>query len=87
MSKPDDYRQKLQSQLEDLDARLEKLGERVERLEGDARVEARKQLQAFRGQRAEALARMQSWDEVKHGADTAWYELARSFETLSSRYK
>ncbi len=76
MSRQDDYRQTLLSQFQELDARLDQLGKRFEQMGGDARVEARKQLQAFRAQRSEALARLQSWDEVKHGVDRAWYELA-----------
>jgi len=76
MSRQDDYRQTLLSQLQELDARLDQLGKGFEQLGSDARVEARKQLQAFRAQRAEVLARLQSWDEVKHGVDKAWYELA-----------
>ncbi len=87
MSNQDEYRQKLQSQLEDLDTRLDQLSERVEQLAGDARVEARKQLQAFRVQRGDVLSRLQNWDEVTHGVHKAWYELARSFDALSSRYK
>jgi chromosome segregation ATPase len=86
MSEHDAYREKLQSQLKAWDTRLEQLSERIERLPGDARGEARKQLQAFRAQRYEALTRLQSWDEVRHGVDKAWYELARSFDSLSSRY-
>ena len=87
MSEHDTYRERLQSQLEQWDARLDQLSERIEQLEGDARGEARKQLQVFRAQRNEALTRLQSWDEVRHGVDKAWYELARSFDDLSSRYK
>ena len=81
-----EYRQKLLSQLKGMDKRVEGLRARVERLDGKARVEARKQLQAFSAQRGEALSRLQSWDEVTQGVDKAWYELAGAFDTLSTRY-
>ncbi len=87
MSEHDAYREKLQAQLAQWDTRIEQVSARVEQLEENARGEARKQLHAFRAQRIEALARLQSWDEVRQGVDKAWYELARSFDTLSSRYK
>lgn len=85
MNRQDDYRQTLLSQLEDLDVRFGGLADKIERLDGAARVEARKQLQAFRAQRGEALARLQSWDEVRHGADKVWYDLARSFDVPSTK--
>lgn len=87
MTEHDAYREKLQAQLTQWDTRIEQVSARIELLEGNARGEARQQLQAFRAQRIEALARLQNWDEVRHGVDKAWYELARSFDTLSSRYK
>lgn len=85
MTEHDDYRQTLLSQFQELGARLNRLSEQFDRLDGAARVEARKQLQALRAQCGEALARLQTWDEVKQGPDKAWYERAGDVDASAGR--
>ncbi len=65
MNNHDAYRQKLQSQLEQCDARLERISTRAEGMQGRAGVELARQLNDCRALRIELLARLQRWDEVR----------------------
>jgi hypothetical protein len=62
------YRQKLQSQILQCDARLERLSARAEGMQGRAGVELTRQLSDCRALRVELLARLQFLDDVRSGS-------------------
>jgi len=94
MSNRDEYVAKLKAQLDQWNAEIAKWEARAKEAQADMRIEADKQLEAYRHQRDEAVEHMRkmqtasgdAWRELMHGAEDAWAKMREAFERASSHF-
>lgn len=95
MNKRDEYLEKLKVQLDEWNAQVTKWEAKTKEAQAGARVEYEKQLQAFRGQRDQALEQMRrvkgaagdAWIDLARGADDAWAKMREAFEKARSHFQ
>ncbi len=95
MSKKEAYEKKLQGQLNEWRAEIDKLKARADSAEGDAQLEYYKQLEDLRTKQEVASEKLEelkaasndSWEDLKTGLDSAWDSLSRSVKSATSRFK
>ncbi|MGB7241323.1 MAG: hypothetical protein WBC93_04450 [Sulfitobacter sp.] len=94
MTTQHDFTAKGKARLDKWDAQIAEAEARMERAEADARLEIQKQLDDMRNARNEAQKRLQelqatgeaAWGDVRKGAERAWTQLEKSFETAAARF-
>jgi TolA-binding protein len=90
----EDFQKKLEAQLDDLDAKIEKLREKGRDLNGEARanwdrkmVDLEKKREAARDKLAEVgHSSAEAWKDVQKGAQSAWDELDKAFHDASGEF-
>lgn len=95
MDKKDAYEQKLQAQLDEWSAEIDKLKARAKRAEADARLELDNEIESLEKQQRRAQEKLEelrsagedAWDDLKAGLDSAWENLKVSVRSASSRFK
>jgi hypothetical protein len=95
MATKEAYRQKLEAQLAEWDARLDVLNARARKASADVRIEYENELQGLKRQRErahETLAELgrrseTAWEDMKVGAERAWGEMAGALEKVTARFK
>jgi chromosome segregation ATPase len=95
MATKEAYRQKLEAQLAEWDARLEVLNARARKASADARIDYENELQGLKRQRERArdtLAELgrrseNAWEDVKTGAERAWDDMASALDKVAARFK
>lgn len=95
MSMKEAYEQKLQAQLDEWSAEIDKLKARADDAEADAQLEYYKEIEELRSMQEEAsnkLAELKdasddAWEDLKAGADSAWDSLGSALKSASSRFK
>ncbi|MFN9771584.1 MAG: hypothetical protein ACK54X_03000 [Burkholderiales bacterium] len=95
MATRDAYRQKLEAQLAEWDARLDTFSARAKRASAEARIDYENDLQALRRQRsaaAESLSELgrrseDAWQDMKAGTEKAWDDLAKALDRVAARFK
>lgn len=95
MSKKEAYEKKLQGQLNEWRAEIDKLKARTDSAEGDAQLEYYKQVEDLRTRQDAAREKLEelkaaghdSWEGLKTGLDSAWDSLSRSVKSATSRFK
>jgi septal ring factor EnvC (AmiA/AmiB activator) len=86
---------KLKHQLDELDARMDKVEQKSRELEGDARKTYEKNLELLRGERVKAAAKLdevlnageEKWDDLKDEAEHAWKALNNSINYFKSHFR
>ena len=94
MSNRDEYIAKLKAQLDQWNAEIAKWEAKAKEAQADMRIEADKQLDAYKRQRDEAVEQMRkmqaasgdAWRELIHGAEDAWAKMREAFERASSHF-
>jgi lipid II:glycine glycyltransferase (peptidoglycan interpeptide bridge formation enzyme) len=94
MSNRDEYIAKLKAQLDQWNAEIAKWEAKAKEAQADMRIEADKQLDAYKRQRDEAVEQMRkvqtasgdAWRELMHGAEDAWAKMREAFERASSHF-
>jgi len=94
MSNRDEYIAKLKAQLDQWNAEIAKWEARAREAQADMRIEADKQLDAYKRQRDEAVEQMRkmqtasgdAWRDLMHGAEDAWAKMREAFERASSHF-
>jgi chromosome segregation ATPase len=89
------FQQKLETQLDEWDAKLEQLRTKAKEAKADIRAEFEVQLEALAAKRAVAQDNLRelrqngesAWEDLKGGADKAWKELREAIERAASRLK
>lgn len=89
------YAQKLQAQLDEWNAEIDKLRAKAAKAEAEAEIHYAKQIQELEQQQQEAKARLreleqsstEAWRDLKVGLDSAWQRLGESVRAASSRFK
>jgi F0F1-type ATP synthase membrane subunit b/b' len=88
------YRKKVEAQLAEWRAEIEKLRAQADQAEADARIRYHEEIEKLRGYQREAedqLDRMRAasegaWDDVRAGMDRAWNEMAEAMRRAYARF-
>lgn len=94
-TKKEAYQQKLEAQLDEVEARLKLWRSKMEQAGADAKIEYERQLENLEKQRDTARNRLQelrnasedAWEDVKAGADRAWNDLRNAFENAAEHFR
>lgn len=95
MSMKEAYEKKLQSQLDEWNAEIDKLKAKADRAEADAQLEYYKEIEDLRSMQQAANSKLvelksssdDAWEDIKAGADSAWDSLGRAIKSAASRFK
>jgi len=95
MSRKEAYEQKLQAQLDQWSAEIDKLKAKAESKGADAQLEYHRQIKELRARQEIAknkLAELRAssgdaWEDIKAGADSAWDSLNEALKSAASRFK
>ena len=88
------YEKKLQAQLEEWSAEIDRLKARATDLEADAQLELNERIEGLRAMRDAASERLDelrkagddAWEDLKGGVDEAWTKLEQAFLKAKSRF-
>lgn len=94
MSMKEAYEKKLQSQLDEWSADIDKLKAKVDSAGADAKLEYYKQIEELRSMKDEAGKKLDelkeagegAWEDLKAGMDSAWDSLSSSIKSATSRF-
>ncbi len=89
------YEKKLQAQLDEWAAEIDKLKAKADAAEGNAQVEYYKEVENLQSKKNEANEKLtelkhssdHAWEDLKAGLDNAWHSLGSALKTASSRFK
>ncbi len=95
MSMKEDYEKKLQSQLDEWSAEIDKLKAKADAAEADAQLKYYKQIEELRSMQAAANDKLDqlkeagddAWEDLKAGIDSAWDSLSSAVKSATSRFK
>jgi len=88
------YEKKLQAQLDEWSAKIDRLKARATDLEADAQLEYNKRIEAIQTLQEAARERLgelrkssdDAWEDLKGGVDEAWTKLEEAFLQARSRF-
>lgn len=94
MSMKDAYEKKLQAQLSEWRAEIERLKAKAQHAEGDAELAYYKELEELRSRQDAARDRLDelreagddAWEDLKAGLDKAWDDLGEAVRKAMSRF-
>jgi len=94
MSMKEAYEKKLQSQLDEWNAEIDKLKAKADSAEADAQLEYYKQIEELRSMQDAAGKKLDelkeagddAWEDLKAGIDSAWDSLSSSVKSAVSRF-
>ena len=95
MSMKKEYEQKLQAQLDEWGAEIEKLKAKADGLEADKKLEYYQEIEELRSMQESAQEKLtelknasdDAWQDLKAGIDSAWDSLGDAFKSATSRFK
>ena len=95
MSERDQYVEKAKAKIDEWNAEIGKMMEKVDAAQADAKVRYQKQLDEARRQRDLAEARLKemreagesAWSDMKSNFDKAWDDMTKAFESAASRFR
>lgn len=95
MSMKETYEQKLQAQLDEWGAQIDKLKAKVDGAEADAQLEYYKRIEELRSMEKSATDKLSelkdagdgAWEDLKAGIDNAWDSLGNAVKSAASRFK
>jgi uncharacterized coiled-coil DUF342 family protein len=82
MSNKQAYRQKIQAQLDEWSAEIDKLRAKADKADADAEIAFNRELDNLRDKKNQARARL---DELSSAGDDAWEDLKTGVETASTQ--
>ena len=88
------YEKKLQAQLEEWSAEIDRIKAKATDLEADAQLEYNERIEALEAMRDAAAERLDelrkagddAWEDLKGGVDEAWTKLQEAFLQAKSRF-
>jgi DNA repair exonuclease SbcCD ATPase subunit len=94
MSMKEAYEQKLQAQLDDWSAEIDKLKAKADSAEADAQLEYYKEIEELRSMQETASRKLaelkdagdDAWEDLKAGMDSAWGSLGNALKSAASRF-
>ncbi|MDY0094257.1 MAG: coiled coil domain-containing protein [Candidatus Vecturithrix sp.] len=95
MSNKELYQQKLQAQLDEWEAELNKLRAKASGASADAKLEMNQQIEDMQAKIDEGKAKLSelaetsddAWDSIKEGVESAWDSLKSGFREAISKFK
>lgn len=95
MSMKEAYEKKLQAQLDEWNAEIDKLKAKADEAEADAQLEYYKQIEGLRSKQEMARDKLKelkeaaedAWEDLKAGVDSAWDSLGETLKSVASRFK
>lgn len=95
MSLKDAYAKKMQAELDEWNAEIDKLKARAKKADAQAQIEYHKQVENLQGMQDKAKHRLdelrassdEAWEDVKKGAEDAWHALGEALTAARSRFK
>ena len=95
MTRKEAYEKKIQAQLEEWGAEIDKLKARADRAQADAQLEYSEQIEELRSMRDNAnekLSELRSasddaWEHLKSGIDGAWDSLSNAMKSAKDRFQ
>ncbi len=95
MSMKESYEKKLQAQLNEWKADIDKLRAQADKAEADAKIKYNKEiteLQAMQAAAKQKLAELKetgddSWEELKAGIENAWDSLSKAVKSTTAKFK
>jgi len=89
------YLDKIQAQMKEQQAEIEKLRAKTQQLEADARLNYQNQMEELDSKMHQANERVVelkqagggAWNELKSGAEIAWKDLSSAINKASSKFK
>ncbi len=95
MDKKQAYREKMEAQLKEWDARIDQLKAKAQQAKADAKIEYQEELETLRAKKAVMIQKLEelknsseeAWQVVKTGVENAASELKGAFERASSKFK
>ena len=95
MSMKEAYEQKLQAQLDEWSAEIDKLKAKADGAEADAQLEYYKKIEGLRSMQETATNKLtelkdagdDAWEDLKAGIDSAWDSLGNALKSAASRFK
>jgi multidrug resistance efflux pump len=95
MNRKDAYQKKLQSQLDDWNAEIDKLKAKADGAEADVQLEYYKQIEELQAMQESANSKIiklkeandDAWEDLKAGMDSGWNSLRNAVKSASSRFK
>jgi len=95
MNEKELYNQKMQAQLDEWKADLDKLKARASKAEANTKLEANKKIKELEGKIEVGQTKLnemkgasgEAWDSLKSGFETAWNSIKSGFEDAASKYK
>jgi hypothetical protein len=95
MNKKQEYQKKLQAQLDEWSADIDKLKAKADKAEADAKLDYQKQVEHLRSMKEDASKKMSelnrasdvAWEDLKSGMDSAWSSLDNAVKVATARFK
>jgi hypothetical protein len=95
MSMKDAYQQKIEAQLDEWKAEIDKMKARAKKADADGQVEYYKQIEELRMKQDAARAKLSelkragegAWEDLKSGMELAWDSLGDAMKSARSRFK
>jgi uncharacterized coiled-coil DUF342 family protein len=89
------YEKKLQAQLNEWSAEIDKLKAKADSTEADAQLEYHKQIEELRSMQESATNKLDelrnagddAWEDLQAGIDSAWDSLGNALKSAASRFK
>jgi len=87
-------REKMEAQMNELDAEIDKLQAQAQQADADARLKVEKELDNLREKRKEAADKLDAlreasedaWEDIKGGLDAAWKSLKNATRSAGARF-
>ena len=95
MSEKELYRQKMQAQLDEWTAEVDKQKAKASGASADAQLEMNKKIKALESKIEEGTAKLSelaeagedAWESIKEGVESAWDSLKSSFREAAAKFK
>lgn len=95
MSTKEAYQKKIQAQLDEWSAEINKLKAKADKAEADAQLEYYKVIEELRFKQEAANSKFEelketsgdAWEDIKAGMDSAWDSLGDALKSAASRFK
>lgn len=95
MSMKEAYEKKIQAQLDEWGAEIDKLKARADAAEADAQLKYYKEIEELRTMQDDARGKLaelkeagdDAWEDLKAGIDSAWVSLSSAVKSATSRFK
>lgn len=95
MSMKESYQQKLQAQMDEWSAEIDKLKARADKQNADVKLEYYEQIEGLRVKQKAATDKLSAlmsasddaWEELKAGVESAWFTLGEAVDRAAEKFK